>query len=253
MYDTSLFTINGEKVYETFKKIEEGIEIPMLCDENGTKIDSFIEYDIAGNPHEKYKTVDTPTPVYTIYVCGGTEYKIPIAEDISGTKIIIPECDFPLPPQYASKEDADEYKFTCWRDEDYQYFYFPGTTFLIPDRNITLYAVWTKNNTINPNSLDNNIVYSNNNIINKQSSNQVLYSIIGGSAVVFVLAIIVLAISRIRKKKGGIPTKSSNPHRRGFDMIESNRQKEKICPKCRHRNLLDARFCENCGSAFEKS
>lgn len=154
---TSRFTIDGELIYEVEVQIESEIQIPIYCTENIEFVESFIEYDIAGNSHERYKTIDTPMPIYTVYVCGGTEYKIPVAEDISGTKIIIPECDFSLPPQYASREDADDYKFTCWRDDEYKYFYFPGTTFLIPDRNITLYAVWTKGDVVNSNIQDDKV------------------------------------------------------------------------------------------------
>lgn len=148
MVETDLFTVSGEKIYERLTYIEDDIAIPYYYTEDGTNIVEFIEYDVNGKKILQYRTIDEEQPTYSVNLVSLLQ-KLEIANDISGTEVTIPECSFDPMETEDQRANPDNYEFKCWRFENGRElrFYYPGDTIMIPNKDITLYAIFVEKGT----------------------------------------------------------------------------------------------------------
>ena len=170
---TELLTITGKEIYVKFEWFEEELSIPYYCDEFGNEVDSFIEYDIYGNEIIQYRTKDEEQPTYSVILSNFIMPKEYVT-DISGTEVTIPHCDLPPMSTLDMRDNPDNYEFKCWRFEvgNEIRFYYPGDTIVIPNRDITLYAIFVEKGTETTIPDTYNIIFKSN-----DESNSVIESI----------------------------------------------------------------------------
>ena len=147
---TELFTVTGKEIYVEFEYYEAELSIPRLYDAFGNEVYNFIEHDLDGNEIIRYRTADESQPTYSIYVSNGTKSgQIEILNGISGEEAMLPECDFSPFGSPDMIKNPQNYKFKFWAlDSNWKrYFYYPGDTIRIPDKDITLYAVFENKET----------------------------------------------------------------------------------------------------------
>ena len=144
---TELLTVTGKEIYVQFEYFEAELSIPHLYDAFGNEVYNFIEHDLDGNEIIRYRTADEPQPTYSIYVSNGAKSgQIEILNGISGEEVMLPECNFSPFGSPDMVKNPQNYKFKFWvLDSNWKcYFYYPGDTIRIPDKDITLYAVFEK-------------------------------------------------------------------------------------------------------------
>ena len=145
---TPIYTIDGKRIITEFVLSENGnIGIDLYMTEDGEEVIHFIEYGINGDKYIKYRTYSTSQPTYSIYVSNGNKSgQIEILNGISGEEAVLPECNFSPFGSPDMIKNPQNYKFKFWALDSNanRYFYHPGDTVKIPNRDITLYAIFEK-------------------------------------------------------------------------------------------------------------
>lgn len=142
------YTESGETVYSEFIAAEADCAGVKLMTENGTEVIKYYEYNPNGKIFVKYRTIDEEQPTYSVNLVSLLQ-KLEIANDISGTEVTIPECSFVPMETEDQRANPDNYEFKCWRFENGRElrFYYPGDTIMIPNKDITLYAIFVEKGT----------------------------------------------------------------------------------------------------------
>lgn len=182
-----IYTINNEKIIVQSYVSENGeCSGDIYLTESGEEVIQFNEYGVMGDTYIKYRTNDQSQPMYSIFL---TDYsqKIELVHDISGSQVIIPEYSFTSTTTEEKDVNHANNEFKYWKlvSENAELFYYPGDIITIPNRDISLTAIFEESP----------IILSENFIEQPDNSHELpIFFIIGVIVVLLIVGLIILLI-----------------------------------------------------------